>query len=165
MDLDKWPTSKNKIKLITGWNWLPPCGVLIPIVTGHSAQDHRWPCWYRLVQFASRGMDMLANNVQRAIKGEGTEHWLNQNWLHSTKSWGTSFCEGANEIKFFIIVLCSTSIERHGLLECCGISFRQSTHCMPSLRPYTLMSSSQKLALLKTSIKNQLENQLQQNSF
>jgi len=104
--------------------------------------------------FANSEMDMLANTVQGTIEGEGGGHEVDQNWLCSTTevptlmnrmigitrmSRRTNFGEGANEIKFFILVLCPTNIKgtktaletartfatlfsdmslRHNLLEC-----------------------------------------------
>merc|ERR1740137_302318 len=102
----------------------------------------------------SNEMDMLANTVQGTIEGEGGGHEVDQNWLCSTTevptlmnrvvgisrmSRHTNMGEGANDVKFFILVLCPTNIKgtktaletartfstlfsdmslRHALLEC-----------------------------------------------
>jgi len=104
--------------------------------------------------FSNNEMDMLANTVQGTIEGEGGGHEVDQNWLCSTTevptltnrvvgisrmSRHTNMGEGANDVKFFILVLCPTNIKgtktaletartfstlfsdmslRHALLEC-----------------------------------------------
>jgi len=104
--------------------------------------------------FSNDEMDMLANTVQGTIEGGGGGNEVDQNWLCSTTevptlnnrvvgisrmSRHTNMGEGANQVKFFILVLCPTNIKgtktaletartfatlfsdmslRHSLLEC-----------------------------------------------
>ena len=71
--------------------------------------------------FANSEMDLLANTVQAVEDGE-----INQNWLCSATevpglsrrilglarlSENTNMGEGANEVKFFILILCPTNIK------------------------------------------------------
>lgn len=76
--------------------------------------------------FSNNDMDMFANTVQGTIEGGGGGHEVDQNWLCSTTevptlmnrvvgisrmSRHTNMGEGANEVKFFILVLCPTNIK------------------------------------------------------
>jgi len=104
--------------------------------------------------FSNSEMNLLASTVQGTITGEGGGHEVDQNWLCSTTevptlnnrvvgisrmSRLTNMGDGANDVKFFILILCPTSIKgtktaletartfatllsdmtlRHSLLEC-----------------------------------------------
>jgi len=104
--------------------------------------------------FSNSEMNMLASTVQGTIVGDGGGHEVDQNWLCSTTevptlnnrvvgisrmSRLTNMGDGANEVKFFILILCPTNIKgtktaletartfatlfsdmtlRHSLLEC-----------------------------------------------
>jgi len=76
--------------------------------------------------FSNNEMDMLANTVQGTIEVGGGGNEVDQNWLVSTTevptlnnrvvgisrmSRHTNMGEGANEVKFFILVLCPTNIK------------------------------------------------------
>jgi len=76
--------------------------------------------------FSSSEMNMFANTVQGTIDGDGGGHEVDQNWLCSTTevptlnhrvvgisrmSRLTNMGEGANEVKFFILILCPTNIK------------------------------------------------------
>jgi len=76
--------------------------------------------------FSNSEMNMFANTVQGTIDGDGGGHEVDQNWLCSTTevptlnhrlvgitrmSRLTNMGEGANEVKFFILILCPTNIK------------------------------------------------------
>merc|ERR1719431_31883 len=104
--------------------------------------------------FSNSEMNMLASTVQGTTVGDGGGHEVDQNWLCSTTevptlnnrvvgisrmSRLTNMGDGANEVRFFILILCPTNIKgtktaletartfatlfsdrtlRHSLLEC-----------------------------------------------
>ena len=76
--------------------------------------------------FSNSEMNMLASTVQGTIVGDGGGHEVDQNWLCSTTevptlnnrvvgisrmSRLTNMGDGANEVKFFILILCPTKIK------------------------------------------------------
>ena len=76
--------------------------------------------------FSNSEMNMLASTVQGTIVGDGGGNEVDQNWLCSTTevptlnnrvvgitrmSRLTNMGDGANEVKFFILILCPTNIK------------------------------------------------------
>ena len=76
--------------------------------------------------FSTSEMNMLASTVQGTIVGDGGGNEVDQNWLCSTTevptlnnrvvgisrmSRLTNMGDGANEVKFFILILCPTNIK------------------------------------------------------